>query len=57
MLATIPVTVYLVVVADEGAAGILLGTFGTGAVFLAGLLWQQRRRLSLALRSPGCCAG
>ena len=52
VLATIPVTVYLVVVADEGAAGILLGTFGTGAVFLAGLLWQQRRRLSLAF-DPG----
>ena len=57
MLATIPVTVYLVVVADEGAAGILLGTFGTGAVFLAGLLWQQRRRLSLALRSRRSCGG
>jgi O-antigen/teichoic acid export membrane protein len=47
VLATIPVTVYLLVVADQGASGILLGTFGTGAVFLAGLLWQQRRRLSL----------
>jgi len=47
VLATIPVTVYLLVVADEGAAGILLGSFGTGAVFLAWLLWQQRRRLSL----------
>ena len=47
VLATIPVTVCLVVVEDQGAAGILLGTFGTGAVFLAWLLWQQRRRLGL----------
>ena len=51
-LATIPVTVFLVVVEDEGAAGILLGTFGTGAVFLAWLLWQQRRRLSLRFELP-----
>jgi O-antigen/teichoic acid export membrane protein len=49
VLATIPVTVYLIVVDDQGAAGILLGTFGTGAVFLAWLLWQQRRRLGLRL--------
>jgi O-antigen/teichoic acid export membrane protein len=47
VLATIPVTVWLVVVEDQGAAGILLGTFGTGAVFLAWLLWRERRRLSL----------
>ncbi|HEY8002109.1 MAG: lipopolysaccharide biosynthesis protein [Vicinamibacteria bacterium] len=46
VLATIPVTVFLVVVEDQGAAGILLGTFGTGAVFVAWLLWQQRARLS-----------
>ena len=52
VLATIPVTVYLVVVADEGAAGILWGTFGTGAVFLAWLLWQQRRRLALRVDGP-----
>jgi O-antigen/teichoic acid export membrane protein len=50
VLATIPVTVWLVVVDDQGAAGILLGTFGTGAVFLAGLLWAQRRRLALRWR-------
>ena len=44
VVATIPVTVVLVVFLDQGAAGILLGMFGTGAVFLAGLLWAQRRR-------------
>ena len=46
VLVTIPVTVWLVVVEDQGAAGILLGTFGTGAVFLVWRLWQERRRLS-----------
>ena len=52
VLATIPVTVWLVVVEDEGAPGILLGSFGTGAVFLAWLLWRERRRLSLRPDRP-----
>ena len=52
VVATIPVTVVLVVFLDLGAAGILLGTFGTGAVFLAGLLWQQRRRLAVRFEWP-----
>jgi O-antigen/teichoic acid export membrane protein len=52
VLATIPVTVFLVVVEDEGAAGILLGTFATAVVFLIGLLWQQRRRLSFRFEWP-----
>ena len=52
VVATIPVTVYLVVVADDGAAGILWGTFGTGAAFLAWLLWQERHRLSLRFKWP-----
>ena len=47
VLVTIPFTVYLVVVEDMGADGILLGTFGTGAIFLAYRLWKERRRLSL----------
>ena len=47
VLATIPVTVVLVVFQDQGAAGILLGTYATGVVFLAYQLWQERRRLSL----------
>ena len=46
VLATIPVTVWLVAVEDQGAAGILLGTFGTGLLFLAWRLWRERRRLS-----------
>lgn len=46
VLVTIPFTVYLVV-EEMGANGILLGTFGTGAIFLAYRLWVERRRLSL----------
>jgi O-antigen/teichoic acid export membrane protein len=49
VLATIPVTVWLVVVEDRGAEGILLGSFGTGAVFLAWRLWRERGRLSLGV--------
>src|SRR3954451_22909599 len=52
VLATIPVTVFFVVVRDDGAAGILIGTFATGAVFLLVQLWRERRRLSLAFRVP-----
>ncbi|MGI9021479.1 MAG: lipopolysaccharide biosynthesis protein [Solirubrobacterales bacterium] len=47
VLVTIPTTVYLVVVRDMGAEGILLGTFGTGLFFLAYRLWEEHRRLSL----------
>ncbi len=47
VLVTIPVTVWLVVVEEEGARGLLLGQYATGAVFLAGLLVMHRRRLSL----------
>jgi O-antigen/teichoic acid export membrane protein len=44
VLVTIPATVWFVVVQEEGAEGLLLGQYGTGAVFLAGLLVAQRRR-------------
>jgi O-antigen/teichoic acid export membrane protein len=47
VLVTIPVTVYLVVIEEEGARGLLLGQYATGAVFLAALLITQRRRLAL----------
>ncbi len=47
VLVTIPVTVWLVVVQEEGAQGLLLGQYATGAVFLAALLVTQRRRLAL----------
>jgi O-antigen/teichoic acid export membrane protein len=47
VLVTIPVTVWLVVGEDKGASGLLWGQYGTGAVFLAGLVIAQRRRLAL----------
>jgi O-antigen/teichoic acid export membrane protein len=47
VLVTIPVTVYLVVIQEEGARGLMLGQYATGAVFLAALLVTQRRRLAL----------
>ncbi len=52
VLVTIPTTVYLIVVQDMGADGILLGTFGTGLIFLAYRLWEERRRLSLRFDVP-----
>ena len=57
VLATIPVTVVLVVFQDQGAAGILLGTFGTGAVFLAWLLWQRAPAARRCASSGRCCGG
>jgi O-antigen/teichoic acid export membrane protein len=47
VLVTIPVTVWLVVFEKDGAEGLLLGQYGTGAVFLAGILITQRHRLAL----------
>ena len=46
VLVTIPFTVWLVAVERLGAEGILLGTFATGAFFLAVRLWEERRRLA-----------
>jgi O-antigen/teichoic acid export membrane protein len=52
VLTTIPLTVALVVVGDEGARGLLLGSYAAGAVFVLGLIVAQRRRLSLTLDRP-----
>ncbi len=52
VLVTIPVTVALVVGADEGARGLLLGSYATGAAFVIGLLVLHRRRLSLRIELP-----
>jgi O-antigen/teichoic acid export membrane protein len=49
VLASIALTVILVVGADEGARGLLLGSYATGAVFVLGLIALQFRRLSLRL--------
>ncbi len=47
VLLAIPLTVWLVVIEDEGARGLLLGTYAGAVPFLAYLVWEQRRRLGL----------
>lgn len=49
---TIPVTILLVVGFDLGAVGLLLGSYGTGAVIVLGLIAYHRRRLSLVPDVP-----
>jgi O-antigen/teichoic acid export membrane protein len=44
---TVIFTVALVVFADQGARGLLLGNFGASAVVVLGLWWVLRRRVSL----------
>jgi O-antigen/teichoic acid export membrane protein len=44
---TIAFTIALVVVAGEGARGLLLGNFGASALVVLGLWWMLRRRFSL----------
>jgi O-antigen/teichoic acid export membrane protein len=52
VLVTIGLTVVLVVGLDEGARGLLIGSYASGAAFVAGLILLQRRRLSLRF-DPG----
>jgi O-antigen/teichoic acid export membrane protein len=47
VLAAIGLTVILVVGLDEGARGLLLGSYAAGGAFVLGLIVWQRRRLSL----------
>lgn len=47
VLAAIGLTVVLVVGRGEGAEGLLLGSYASGAAFVLGLIWVHRRRLSL----------
>ena len=47
VLAAIGLTVVLVVGKGEGAKGLLLGSYASGAAFVVGLIWVHRRRLSL----------
>jgi len=47
VLSAIGLTVILVVGAGEGARGLLLGSYLSGAVFVLGLIWVHRGRLSL----------
>ncbi len=47
VLAAIGLTVILVVGAEEGARGLLIGSYASGAVFVVALIVVHRRRLSL----------
>jgi O-antigen/teichoic acid export membrane protein len=47
VLASIGLTVVLVVGFEDGARGLLLGSYAAGAAFVLGLVAWQRRRLSL----------
>ena len=47
ILITIPVTVWLVVVEDQGATGLLIGQFGVGALITVALIAANWSRLSL----------
>jgi len=47
---TVVFTVALVVFADQGARGLLLGNFGASAVVVLGLWWVLRARVSLRVR-------
>ena len=47
---TVVFTVFLVVFANQGARGLLLGNFGASAVVVLGLWWVLRRRVSLKVR-------
>jgi O-antigen/teichoic acid export membrane protein len=47
---TVAFTIALVVFADQGARGLLLGNFGASALVVLGLWWMLRRRFSLRVR-------
>jgi O-antigen/teichoic acid export membrane protein len=52
VLATIALTVVLVVGVGDGARGLLLGSYLTGAAFVVVLIFEQRRRLTLRVDPP-----
>jgi O-antigen/teichoic acid export membrane protein len=52
VLATIALTVVLVVGFGDGARGLLLGSYLSGAVFVLVLIFEQRRRLTLRIELP-----
>jgi O-antigen/teichoic acid export membrane protein len=52
VLATIGLTVVLVVGREEGARGLLLGSFASGAVFVIALIFVHRHSLSLRVDRP-----
>jgi O-antigen/teichoic acid export membrane protein len=52
VVAAIGLTVVLVVGFEEGARGLLIGSYASGAVFVAALVFVHRRRLSLRFERP-----
>jgi O-antigen/teichoic acid export membrane protein len=52
VLTAIGLTVILVVGAEEGARGLLIGSYASGAVFVVALIFVHRRRLSLRFERP-----
>jgi O-antigen/teichoic acid export membrane protein len=52
VLTAIGLTVILVVGQGEGARGLLLGSYASGAAFVLGLIFVHRRRLSLLIDPP-----
>lgn len=52
VVAAIALTVVLVVGAGEGARGLLLGSYASGAAFVLGLIAYNRRHLSLLVDRP-----
>ena len=52
VLATIALTVILVVGVGDGARGLLLGSYLTGVAFVLVLIFEQRRRLTLRIDPP-----
>ena len=52
VVAAVALTVVLVVGHDEGARGLLLGSYVSGAAFVLGLIVVHRRRLSLWIDVP-----
>jgi O-antigen/teichoic acid export membrane protein len=52
VLLAIGLTVVLVVGAEEGARGLLIGSYGSGAVVVIALIFVHRRRLSLRFERP-----
>jgi O-antigen/teichoic acid export membrane protein len=52
VIAAIGLTVILVVGAGEGARGLLLGSYASGAAFVLGLIVVHHRRLSLRVERP-----
>ena len=52
VLAAIGLTVILVIGAEEGARGLLLGSYASGAAIVAALIVVHRRRLSLRFELP-----